>query len=101
MNRGDSIKHRRRRQCADSSPMKSSRPTHTPSISCGVAGQRESNCQPVKVVVLGVDEVGKTALLQQFMTSAYMAADVQTHFGKMLHISWMKKDHRHTGNSFL
>lgn len=35
----------------------------------------------MRVVVLGDDEVGKTALLQQFMTSVYMAAAVQTHFG--------------------
>jgi hypothetical protein len=36
--------------------------------------------RPVKVVVLGEEGVGKTALLQQFMTSDYMAA-VQTNFG--------------------
>lgn len=37
--------------------------------------------RPVKVVVLGEEGVGKTALLQQFMTSEYMAA-VQTNFGR-------------------
>lgn len=39
------------------------------------------NGRPVKVVVLGEEGVGKTALLQQFMTSEYMAA-VQTNFGQ-------------------
>jgi len=41
----------------------------------------ESAGRAIRVAVLGDDEVGKTALLQQFMTSAYMAAAVQTHFG--------------------
>lgn len=41
----------------------------------------EECSRPVRVVVLGDDEVGKTALLQQFMTSVYMAAAVQTHLG--------------------
>ena len=36
--------------------------------------------RPVKVLVMGEEGVGKTALLQQFMTSEYMAA-VQTNFG--------------------
>jgi len=87
VNRGDSIKRRRRRQCDDSSPMKSSSrsPDETSCISDIHGDCRETQMQsgrPVKVVVLGEDEVGKTALLQQFMTSAYMAAAVQTHFGK-------------------
>jgi len=46
----------------------------------GRATETESS-RPVRVVVLGDDEVGKTALLQQFMTSVYMAAAVETHFG--------------------
>lgn len=35
---------------------------------------------PVRVMVMGEEGVGKTALLQQFMTSDFMAA-VQTNFG--------------------
>jgi len=87
VNRGDSIKRRRRRPCDDSSPMKlSSRsPDETSYISDTRATDREMESgRPVRVVVLGDDEVGKTALLQQFMTSAYMAAAVQTHFGTSL-----------------
>jgi len=108
VNRGDSIKRRRRRQCDDSSPMKSSSsdktqlpvpaassppppPPPLSSSSCindkdlddddGSSSGRRRRAA-VRVVVLGDDEVGKTALLQQFMTSVYMAADVQTHFGR-------------------
>jgi Ras of Complex, Roc, domain of DAPkinase len=44
------------------------------------AAAGNGNERPVKVVVLGEEGVGKTALLQQFMTSEYMAA-VQTNFG--------------------
>lgn len=40
----------------------------------------EAGSKPVKVLVMGEEGVGKTAILQQFMTSEYMAA-VQTNFG--------------------
>lgn len=84
VNRGDSIKRRRRRQCDDSSPMKSSSsrsPDKTSYINDGSQRPTETaSSRAVRVVVLGDDEVGKTALLQQFMTSVYMAAAVQTHF---------------------
>jgi len=80
VNRGDSIKRRRRRQADDSSPMKSS--SRSPEeTSCISDRQTAESSRPVRVIVLGDDEVGKTALLQQFMTSVYMAAAVQTHFG--------------------
>jgi len=85
VNRGDSIKRRRRRQCDDSSPMKSSAsrsPDKTSYINDGSQRPTEmASSHAVRVVVMGDDEVGKTALLQQFMTSVYMAAAVQTHFG--------------------
>ena len=83
MNRGDSIKRRRRQQCDDgSAPVKDK----TSCINGGSAAERRTvgacgGGRAVRVVVLGDDEVGKTALLQQFMTSVYMAAAVQTHFG--------------------
>ena len=89
VNRGDSIKRRRRRQCDDSSPMKSS--SRSPDAASYISDTRRTDPatdatetqsgRPVRVLVLGDDEVGKTALLQQFMTSVYMAAAVQTHFG--------------------
>ena len=81
MNRGDSIKRRRRRQCDDSSVAVKDK---TSCINGGSAAERPTGAcggRAVRVVVLGDDEVGKTALLQQFMTSVYMAAAVQTHFG--------------------
>lgn len=93
VNRGDSIKRRRRRPCNDSSPMKlsSCSADGTSYISETRAADSETQSghgpwsgRPVRVVVLGDDEVGKTALLQQFMTSAYMAAAVHTHFGTSL-----------------
>lgn len=83
MNRGDSIKRRRRRQCDDSSVAVKDKTTSC--INGGSAAERPTGAcgggRAVRVVVLGDDEVGKTALLQQFMTSVYMAAAVQTHFG--------------------
>ena len=98
VNRGDSIKRRRRRQrqCNDScsSSARSRSADQTPCISdtCTTVATRTDNdalrqmesSRPVRVVVLGDDEVGKTALLQQFMTSVYMAAAVENNFGTTL-----------------
>jgi len=87
VNRGDSIKRRSgrrgQRQCgADDSPaMKSSSSSSYINDDHGDSGVAARPSRAERVVVLGDDEVGKTALLQQFMTSAYMAAAVHTHFG--------------------
>jgi Rad/Gem-related GTP binding protein 1 len=43
-------------------------------------------CPPLsKVLMLGDIGVGKTALLQQFMTSEYMGA-IETSFGELVHL---------------
>ena len=98
VNRGDSIKRRRRQRQRNDSRSSSARSAsadvQTPCISdtCIAATRRDDSdalrqmetSRPVRVVVLGDDEVGKTALLQQFMTSVYMAAAVQNNFGTTL-----------------
>jgi GTP-binding protein EngB required for normal cell division len=46
------------------------------------AGSNLQTTEIHKVIVVGMSNVGKTALLQQFMTSHYMAA-VCTSFGRL------------------
>jgi len=95
VNRGDSIKRRRRQRNDGCSSSSARSADQTPCISdtCTAATASRSDndaprqtesSRPVRVVVLGDDEVGKTALLQQFMTSVYMAAAVQNNFGTRL-----------------
>ena len=80
MNRGDSIKRCRRRQADDASSLMKSSPRSPDKTAASITDTLTKRRQTVRVAVLGDDEVGKTSLLQQFMTSVYMAAAVQTHF---------------------
>ena len=75
VNRGDSFKRCGRRQGDEciSSP-------RSPDGTAPITDTLPQHLETIRVAVLGDDAVGKTSLLQQFMTSVYMAAAVQTHF---------------------